>query len=366
MSLLSRTASSCALVSFGVVMACGARTGLPLGPLPCDGTALPLVPRAPNLYFILDHSGSMVEDIKWQTVREAVANLIVSLGQKATFGAAAFPSPNTNECATGNEVMALTPGDGLAYTQAGSTAFAFLAATNVRPFGGTPTAATFRALTPELATLEGHTFAVLATDGGPDCNPEVTSCAIDECTPNLSPDPSDPGCTPTFNCCGPIHGNPENCLDAVRTVAAVAALKEAGVLTFVIGLPSSEAFANVLDEMATAGGTAQTTEPLYYPVGLNADGQADSTALDSALTAIATRIITSCDLTLEDPPPSGPDLINVVLDGKTVPQRGSNGWALDGKTVTLFGQACDQLQEAGLGDAGTQYAVTSGCPTLKE
>src|SRR5580658_4108640 len=159
MTSFSRTLSSCALVSFGVAAACGARTGLPvgqelpLGPDGCQETGLPLVPRTPNLYFILDRSTSMSDMNKWGVVRDDIAGMITALGTKANFGAATFPpmvqsvssqpmEQVTELCEPGAEVMHLRPGDGLPSTQAGSTAAAFLAATVAPPHGGTPTAAT--------------------------------------------------------------------------------------------------------------------------------------------------------------------------------------------------------------------------------
>src|SRR5580700_2149274 len=98
MTSFSRTVSSCALVFFGVAAACGARTGLPLGqelplgPDGCQETGLALVPRTPNIYFILDRSQSMHDMNKWQVVREDIANLISSLGTSCNFGAAEFPT----------------------------------------------------------------------------------------------------------------------------------------------------------------------------------------------------------------------------------------------------------------------------------
>jgi hypothetical protein len=153
---------------------------------------------------------------------------------------------------------------------------------------------------------------------------------------------------------GFADGFPYDCLDEDRTVAAVAALKSKGVPTFAIGLPSSEAYSATLDAIATAGGTGP-----YYPVQ-TVDGQADSMGLANALAAITTNIMESCNLTLEQRP-SDPDQINVVLEGTIVPQSGANGWALDGNIVTLFGEACDQFH-----GAGSNAAVTTGCPTVKE
>jgi hypothetical protein len=375
MTSLSRTISSCALVFFGVAAACGARTGLPLGqelplgPDGCQEIGLALVPRTPNIYFILDRSQSMHDMNKWNVVREDIANLISSLGTSCNFGAAEFPTvingvPDSlltlaEACESGTQVMAPRLGDGLSSAQMGSTAAAFLSATGAPPFGGTPTAATFLALTPELASLPGSTFAILATDGGPNCNlaPGLT-CSIEDCTANID---ELPGCVAPLNCCTtpqPSRAVPDaapyDCLDEDRTVAAVAALKSKGVPTFAIGLPSSEAYAATLDAIATAGGTGQ-----YYPVQ-TVDGQADSMELTNVLAAITTSIIDSCNLTLEQRP-SDPDQINVVLEGNIVPQSGANGWTLDGNIVTLFGEACDQFR-----GAGSNAAVTSGCPTVKE
>jgi hypothetical protein len=378
MTSFSRTVSSCALVFFGVAAACGARTGLPLGqelplgPDGCQETGLALVPRTPNIYFILDRSTSMRDMNKLGIVREDIANLISSLGTSCNFGAAEFPTVIDGmrqdltpaqvleqSCEAGSQVMPPRLGDGLSSAEAGSTAAAFLAATAAPPSGGTPTAATFLALTPELASLPGSTFAILATDGGPNCNltPGLT-CSIEDCTANID---ELPGCVAPLNCCTtpqPSRGLPDaapyDCLDEDRTVAAVAALKSRGVPTFAIGLPSSEAYAATLDAIATAGGTGQ-----YYPVQ-TVDGQADSIGLANALAMITLSITESCNLTLEQRP-SDPNQINVVLEGNIVPQSGANGWTLDGKIVTLFGEACHQFQ-----GAGSNAAVTSGCPTVKE
>jgi hypothetical protein len=384
MKSFPRTAPSCALVFFGVAAACGARTGLPvgqelpLGPDGCQETGLPLVPRTPNIYFILDRSGSMSEMNKWVIVREDIAGMITSLGTHANFGAAEFPTVIdgtsqdlsaaqmiAQDCEVGTQVMPPRLGDGLSSAQAGSTAAAFLAATVAPPFGGTPTAATFLALTPELASLPGYTFAILATDGGPNCNlaPGLT-CSVADCTADLDGltfeiDRMPVKCAAPVNCCAvPEPGFPDgstfDCLDQDRTVDAVAMLKSKGVPTYAIGLPSSEVYAATLDAIATAGGTGH-----YYPVQ-TVNGQADSIGLANALALITMSITESCNLTLEQRP-SDPDQINVVLEGNIVPQSGANGWTLDGKIVTLFGEACGELQAPGV-----NAAVTSGCPTQKE
>ena len=54
----------------------------------------------------------------------------------------------------------------------------------VKATGSTPTAAALRALKPKLAGLGGKTFAVLLTDGAPNCNARLT-CDPDACIPNI-------------------------------------------------------------------------------------------------------------------------------------------------------------------------------------
>jgi hypothetical protein len=332
--------------------------------------------EGPNLYFILDRSGSMSEippgttETKWQFVRGDIADLMTDLGREAQFGAAEFPQVNTeltlaDDCQTGTEVMTLRQGDGLPASTTGSTANAFLGATSAPPSGGTPTADTFNALAPELTSLKGHTFAVLATDGGPNCNLDPNNaCGVETCTANIDQlqcAPAAPRCAPGgVNCC--IAGSmgcpgPVNCLDEARTVAAVYALAHPqqgnGVPTFIIGVPGTDVvpYPDVLDSLAVAGGTARATEPFYYPV-------TDPSSLASALADIAARIAVSCTIELEDPP-SDPSQVNVVVDGRVVPQSGANGWTLSGSIVSVFGANCDEVYAS-----GHSPVVTSGCPTV--
>ena len=52
---------------------------------------VPLFTNPPNMYFVLDRSGSMGESDKWDRVRLTVARLMRGLGPRANFGAAIFP-----------------------------------------------------------------------------------------------------------------------------------------------------------------------------------------------------------------------------------------------------------------------------------
>jgi len=339
------------------VVACGARTGLlvPLdtadggltGPA-CAGTAIPLDTNTPNLYFVLDGSTSMQEESKWPNVRSAVATLITDLGPRAAFGAAVFPTQGADACTTGTEVMPVQPGD-----SQGVTAGVFLAATSVTPKGGTPTAATLQGLLPELSAFPQLTFAILATDGGPNCDAAL-SCSVDDCTSNMDGAPGCPVDGPT-NCCDPTTGiGGLGCLDGAQTTQAVTALRAAGVETFVMGIPGSAPYAAVLDDLAIAGGGARATEPYYYRVDTS-----DTGALGEALAQIAAQATASCTFTLTRTP-TDPDQVNVYVDGVVVPQGGANGWSLRGTKITLDGSTCEAIETS---DASS-VRVEEGCATV--
>ena len=315
----------------------------------CGCLDLTLLGDAPNLYFLLDRSASMNDDGKWTTIRTVIADIMHRIGPRADFGAAVFPNPvSTDDCSVGLQVMAMTPGDSPAGTYGPATA-AFNVDTNFAAAGGTPTAATVAALQSTLTALPGKTFVILATDGGPNCDPNVT-CDSSACISNIE---SDPGCAPSPapNCC---TTQPLDCLDSAATVQAISALASAGIPTYVVGVPGSGPYAAVLDQMALAGGTARPMTPYYYPV--DSTDEADFT---TTLSSVAAKITASCVLTLSAPPPDPTD-VNVYLDGVVVPADPVNGWILSGSTVTLEGTTCANVL------AGNELSlrIIAGCPTV--
>jgi hypothetical protein len=356
MTGVSQVAWTLALASLTAV-ACGARTGLlvpldtidgGLTPPACMGTEIPLDTNAPNLYFVLDGSTSMQEDSKWTNVRSAVATLISQLGPRAAFGAAVFPTQGADACTTGSEVMPVQAGDAQ-----GATASVFLAATSLTPKGGTPTAATLAALLPELTSFPQLTFAILATDGGPNCDASL-SCTADQCTSNMDGAPGCPTGGPP-NCCDPNTGiGGLGCLDATETTQAVAALRAAGVETFVMGIPGSAPYAAVLDQLAVAGGGPRATEPFYYQVDTS-----DTGALGAALAQIAAQATASCTFTLTHAP-TKPGEVNVYVGGSVVPEDGADGWSLVGTKLTLEGSTCQAIETG----TALSVEVEEGCPTV--
>ena len=316
----------------------------------CDCIDQTLLNDVPNIYFFLDRSGSMLGP-KWTSVRIVTADTAKALGPRANIGLALFPDPRFDGCAPGIELMPTRPGDAPAGV-VGPTYDLIDRALNRDPSGGTPTAETLTALLPKLQALAGRTYAILATDGGPNCNSTI-SCSVDQCIPNIE---SSNGCVPHVapNCCDPSAFGPGNCIDEAATVAAVAAYAKANIPLYVIGVPGSAFYSGVLDQLATAGGTARASEPLYYRVDT-----ADAAAFASAMSAVAAKITASCTLTLKAPPVD-PGQVNVWLGNDVLVKEPVNGWSLSGATVTLLGKACQDV----LTGAVLDVRVIAGCPTI--
>ena len=132
--------------------------------------------------------------------------------------------------------------------------------------------------------------------------------------------------------------------DSAGAEAAVAAAKTAGFDTFVLGIATTEASANVtLNAMAVAGGVPRPagSVPLYYLAS-------DTATLEAALTTIAARA-TPCSFALP-PPPAGSTLaISAATSGGsvTIAKDPAKGWAYaaDMKSVALNGTACASAQQ---------------------
>jgi hypothetical protein len=330
----------------------------PGGPPPADAGGLcgnqihKLIFDAPNLYFVLDTSGSMAAPAgngssRYLLVRKAALNMIQKLGPLINVGAALFPQSATDAdpCRSGGQVLPVSPGDPVS-TKLGPTGVAFSKATQVTPFGGTPTAATLKALLPTLTSLGNRTIVVLATDGGPNCN-EGATCSADACISNIEGQ-----CAASTNCCAPNGPDgPTMCVDREATSSAVAALAGAGVPVYVVGIPGSEIYESVLSELSLVGGAPQPAPPFYYKV-------TDFDNLGSVLGAIAAVQI-SCSFDLVDPP-QAPGFTNVYFDQTVIPYDEAEGWRWETPSgIELVGKACQKLKSGGV----LQVQIVSGCPT---
>jgi hypothetical protein len=316
----------------------------------CGNQFYQIISDPPNVYFLFDVSGSMADDIggstKYSLVQEAAAKVVTSLGDFIKAGAAVFPldATDASPCAVGGEIYPPTQGQAAKFIEA--TQF-------VVPNGGTPTAATLTSLLPHLTSLPGKTILVLATDGGPNCNP-AAMCTISECGDNIDGCvPGETCCAEGQNCCSPTgQAGPLACVDEGPTVQAVAAVAAAGIPVYVIGVPGSSAYAEVLQAMATAGGTATPSPPGYYAI-------TDLTTLSGTLLSIAAGSL-SCDFTVSPVPTNMLD--TAVYFGDTLVPYDAfmmNGWAWSGAaTLTLYGSACAELRSGQV----SQVQIVSGCP----
>jgi hypothetical protein len=184
----------------------------------------------------------------------------------------------------------------------------------------------------------GPRVAVVITDGGPSCNLSSGRCAEDSCTDEIG------------YCDGTI--GTVACLDDMRTIDAIGnLLEDDGMKTYVVGIPGSEVFAEALDGMAVAGGTAAEGTPKYRAVTTTEE-------LIAALAEIAEAEI-RCMFELDSAPPDETD-INVLVDDRPLARDDADGYAYnpDDRTIELTGQACQDLLDGTI----TSVQFLSGCP----
>ncbi|MBX3271779.1 MAG: VWA domain-containing protein [Sandaracinaceae bacterium] len=208
------------------------------------------------------------------------------------------------------------------------------------PMGGTPTGAALDEVERFFSTRPAPgvpRFVVLATDGGPNCRPD------------LDVDPTRCLCTGRPEQCSPATAGiyaPYNCIDERRTLDVIARLAPS-MPVYVIGIddPTRPDLADVLDRMAIAGGRPRDPDAgrRFYSVARTAD-------LEDALTTI-TDEIARCVFGLD--PAIPPDAsLSVSIGDVLVARDGtrSEGWdytRADRAELTLFGGACERLTATG-------------------
>jgi hypothetical protein len=336
----------------------------------CGNELVPVLQQKPNLYFVLDVSASMATAMDGGTTqrltvaKNAVTQLLHEVGHRVNYGLAVFPADGADpsgdgSCSAGDELFATQEGDPVQCVNQRRTGPVLLSLirqlNRVSPSGGTPLGATLDALTPQIAALPGTTAVVLITDGAPNCS--LTPCEADQCMLNVEGfQYLGQTCDEDLNCCDPevIESElaPLNCVDRPGTVGAVAALAAQGIKTYVVGIPGTEFYVDLLDELAEAGGTAQAGARKYFAIS-------DGAALQDALSQIGNDVAISCDLALGSDS-FEPDLTNVYFDSALVPASADDGWTLDGRTIHIHGTYCDDL----LAGRVANVQIVSGCPTV--
>ena len=281
----------------------------------------------PDMLIVLDRSGSMTTPVdlfnpfgatRWTTMRDALKMLTAARESQIKFGANMFPTDNNCAVAAGTRVP-------IALNQAAMIA-TWLNGTS--PDGNTPAHLGLqqaKLIYDGLPVNPAGRYVLFATDGEPNCG----GAMMDQAT-------------------------------ETETLAAITALRTAGIKTYVLGFGNSfgSTGAAFLTQAATAGGVPRAGNPNYYAA-------TSAAALQAALNTIAGGIVRpSCSYMLASAPPV-PNDVTVKLNGTTVPRSTlhTDGWDYhpDASTITFFGSACTQVMSGSI----TSVSFVYGCPGPK-
>ena len=291
-----------------------------------------IVGDPPDMLLTVDISGSMCTPLfslspsmtsKLQIMRDALDGVVGEYEARINFGLMLFPA-ETDACAPGtvrNDIAARNA-DAIGGTLGGLTVSVF-GCPLAHP-GATPTHTTLDAAATYYASIPENPigrYVLLATDGLPNCGPPL-----------------------------PDGEGTEETVD--ETVAAIEALRTAGIQTYVLGFGSDlTGGGTALDRMATAGGTGS-------PYSARSASE-----LESALDAIAAEVVPpSCTVEL-DGPPRDPRLFQVRFDGgDPIPrdETRTRGWDYDraSNTITFYGAECTRVQSGEVSSIDVDF----GCP----
>ncbi len=224
----------------------------------------------PDVLIVQDKSGSMNNDdndqscnagcaanSKWSHVTAAISHVVMSTDATVNWGIKYFSDNNACD-ASSPPAVSIAAMNGTAVASS-------LAATSAS--GNTPTrdAVTTGAAYLQTLTDTNPKFLLLVTDGLPNCPVGCASMARPSAT-----------CTQT-----------DNPTEDAAAEAAVASAASQGFNTFVIGVGNVATAQNTLNQLAIAGGEAQTgAATSYYAVF-------DEAAVEAALTSIVSKV-TGC------------------------------------------------------------------------
>ena len=337
-----------AFVTGGLLLACGARTGLGEDgvsgaldpdasarrdgradaddPVGCQDGRFTLRRASPAVMFVLDRSQSMRERIatgetRWETLTESLANALPPVDDTMEIGALIYPvgTGSSQSCVVPGNVD-VAPGFGNVTTITG-----LLRARG--PRGSTPTADAIDRAASSLLGVRAAARAramVLATDGEPTCNSSLdgrTCSCVD----------------------GRCRNHPEGCLDDTRTADRLASYRDQGLPTYVIGIQDEDNFdlIDVLDRLAIAGGRPKSTgSNRYYAATSRAE-------LEAAFVDIRDQVGQCTFLTTSVPNLSGS--IVVAIDGAIASEGADWSWSNRANGEILFTSGtCASAQGADL------------------
>lgn len=342
-----------------------------------------------ELLLVIDKSGSMDDkggfsESKWATMREALEVSLTEARSGINVGLALYPTPNNplsgiskDQCSQqGNCCEMPSSSEPIIPVGKGDDTVPLILDqfVKVHPGGGTPTAIALDQAYDYFVNgsgkdLKGDRYVILATDGGPNCNSEL-DCESSGCTLNIE-EREQCEINGDTNCCIGSAGKLA-CLDDKASEAAISRLHSAGIDTFVIGVPGSEFYAQVLDNMAEEGGRPLGGVRKYFQV----DAEGGVEGLTSVFRRITQDLVTSCDIQLDEDPVSLQE-VNVAVDCEVIPQNVEDGaggaggesageaknWLVDADTspptIRLQGDLCERVQ-----DGVDRVDVILGCPPV--
>jgi hypothetical protein len=338
----------------------------------CGGSSVNANFKTVNILLVIDKSGSMddrptgFDNNKWVSLKQALDAALTPVAKDVNIGLLLYPfsliepiqlacTERCCEVPVGVDAINVPIAPGLESVGAVLDA---LDATS--PGGGTPTADALQGAIDYFTkgdglALEGERYVLLATDGGPNCNTD-NSCGADRCTTNLDNQCSRPNC-----CEGKLA---ERCLDDVRVTEKVQTLKDAGIGTFVVGIPGTEAYASYLDAFAEAGGFVNPAPDSrkYYEV--KAEGGVEG--LVDVFNTITTQLVRACDIELANPPLDTTN-VRLYVDCEGIPrgEEDDPNWEIDidvePSVLRLKGDSCTRISNQG----AERVDVIFGCPPIR-
>jgi hypothetical protein len=311
----------------------------------CGGTAASLTRRHATALLVIDRSGSMLDPdtagtSKWPALLRSLHEVLPLVDSDLSLGLITFPTgrPDAGLTAASSCEVSTT----LEVEPARGEADRILRLLDADgPSGNTPTFSALDAAGRWFTAapdLQGERYVILATDGGPNCNPGLAA-----------------GCRCTAPSCVAPNFSPQSCLDGDRTVRLIEALRRGGVQTYVIGLEGAEDFVDVLDAMAVAGGRPRATTPRYYRAR-----NAEELVREFG---VVTSAVVGCSFRLDAPPPD-PTLVDLRLDGQSLVYdvRQVDGWdwaTEEHREIRFHGRTCDLVRAA---TGGSRLVAAFGCP----
>jgi hypothetical protein len=321
--------------------------------IPCDIPTAELAPVIPHVMLVLDKSGSMIQNTwdhdldpqtaqvtRWKSLHKVVSEVVENFDDQFEFGAQLYPSiAATNEYNINACLVDSPPEVPVEPNNAVDVLLGIPIGTSQNIRGGTPTAAGMSSAIDHLLAIDDGDPAaiILVTDGAANCRTDAASQfdRFEVYDPNL-----------------------------LGLVAD--AYNDLAIPTYVVGIDISEEVTQItgqndfppdgepdgistfakLDELAVAGGKPLGGEADFYQTQ-------NEIELQDAIQAIVDDAA-SCTLFL-DPLPPFPELVEVEMDGQTVPPvddcNSEDGWVFTNpngpySSLELCGSYCDQVSDA--------------------